>query len=681
MMWGCLSVLGEQRWRGRTVSVLLGLLVFLTYGGILSHPFMIDDYGLFLENPRRQDIGHIFSYLIPDQDLSLSGRDGLWGAEYRPLSFILPLLEYRVFRDVPFGYHTVNLVLFYLVSLGVEAMVSRLARDREVGFWTAVFFIVHPLNGMLVNYITASVLAVGLLAQMGSVMVFLKSCRGTRCWGPQGASVLLFGVSLLCHEAAVMLPVYLMAVMIWQMRLRPVEAWRRVLPFFLLLVLYLIFRWDHAGLRSVLWDKIFMYENLSGMVYGATFVKLVLWYLEKFLTLDGIVLIWATPLVRQGAGGWLAMGILLMAIVTYGLWRKGKGDALGAWVWFLLGLVPVMGGCVFSPSAGFIIEPHWLFFPSLGLFAGMAMWMRRIRRKIHAVVGTAALAVFVFTLWSASQFYNTLWGDEKAYCRYWMRAAPGYHSSRFYLASSYLRDGDFAKARRWFQQALAGQKSDWQIYANLGDMASAREDLSAARRYYEMALVRHPHSSTVLNNLGVVVMKGGDLAGAEVFFQDALRLNGILLEPRLNLALVYERRADKERALRLYEEAERMDPDHGGVLGALTRIYLSEGKRPQARRMAERFLRLAGDEKALVSLGSLLASQGQDQLALRYFAKAIQRNPRYLPSYQEMGKVWANAGRLPEAIGVWEDGLKIQPEAAVLRHLIQEAQLLPGDGG
>lgn len=681
MMGGGLSVLGEQRLPGRTVSVLLGLLVFWTYGGVLSHSFMIDDYGLFLENPRRQDIGHIFSYLVPDQDSSLGGRDGIWGAEYRPLSFILPLLEYRIFREDPSGYHMVNLALFYLVSLGIEAMVSRLVRDREVGFWTAVFFIIHPLNGMLANYITASVLAVGLLAQMGSVMVFLKSCRGTRRWGLQGVSVLLFGVSLLCHEAAVMLPVYLMAVMIWQMRLRPVEAWRRVLPFLMLLVLYLIFRWEHAGLKSVLWDKIFMYENLSGMVYGATFVKLVLWYLEKFLTLDGIVLIWATPLVREGAGGWLAMGILLMAIVTYGLWRKGKGDALGAWVWFLLGLVPVMGGCIFTPSAGFIIEPHWLFFSSLGLFAGMALLMRRIiRRKIHAVVGTVALAVCVLALWSASQFYNTLWGDEKAYCRYWMREAPGYRSARFYLASSYLRGGDFAKARGWFQQALAGQKSDWQIYANLGDMASAQEDLSAARRYYEMALAWHPHSSTVFNNLGVVVMKGGDLAGAEVFFQEALRLNGILLEPRLNLALVYERRADKERALHLYEEAERMDPDHVDVLGSLTRIYLNEGKRPQARRTAERFLRLVRDEKALVSLGSLLASQRQDQLALRYFAKAVRRNPRYLPSYQEMGKVLANAGRFSEAIAVWEDGLRIHPESAVLRHLIQEAQFLQATG-
>ncbi len=680
-MLGGLSVSGEQRLRGRTVSVVLGLLVFLTYGGILSHPFMMDDYGLFLENPRRNDIRHIFSYLIPDQDLSLNGRDGISDAEYRPLSFILPLLEYRLFREDPFGYHMVSLALFYLVSLGIEAMVSRLVRDREVGFWTAVFFIVHPLNGMLANYITASVLAVGLLAQMGSVMVFLKSCRGTRCWWLQGASVLLFGVSLLCHEAAVILPVYLIGVIIWKMRLRLVEALRMVLPFLMLLVLYLIFRWHYAGLKSVLWDKIFMYENLSGMVYGATFVKLVLWYLEKFLTLDGIVLIWATPLVRQGAGGWLAMGILLTASVTYGLWRKGKGDALGAWVWFLLGLVPVMGGCIFTPSAGFIIEPHWLFFPSLGLFAGMALLLQCIRRKIHPVVGTAALAMCVLALWSASQFYNTLWGDEKAYCRYWMRAAPGYHSARFYLASSYLRDGDFSKARQWFQQAVAGQKSDWQIYANLGDMASAQEDLSAARRYYEMALVWHPRSSTVFNNWGVVSMKGGDLAEAEVFFQEALRLNGILLEPRLNLALVYERRADKERALRFYEEAERIDPDHVDVLGSLTRMYLNEGKRPQAQRTAERFLYLSGDEKALVSLGSLLASQGEGQLALRCFGKALRRNPRYLPSYQEMGKVLANAGRFPEAIAVWGNGLRIHPESAVLQHLIQEAQRLQATGG
>ena len=132
------------------------------------------------------------------------------GDFYRPIGHLPLWVLSRFLGSNHIGYHVVNFLLFVLIAFFLFVIVRKITSDATLSFLSVLLYAIHPLNAMIVNYITASVLAVFVLSMQISFLFFM-------CFSERGqkrdyiCSLIFFIFACLSHEMAMMLPAYLAA--------------------------------------------------------------------------------------------------------------------------------------------------------------------------------------------------------------------------------------------------------------------------------------------------------------------------------------------------------------------------------------------------------------------------------------------------------------------------------------
>ncbi len=650
------------------VFCILFVISLLTYANSLRNEFMIDDFGLIF-GPTATVTHH------PKHLLSVITRadhaDTFSLGHYRPVSDVFRVLLYYFLRDNGVGYHLVNIVLFAAFAALAFFFILSLTGSMTLGFWTSILFTVHPINTMAVNYITAhEVILYGIFA-LASLIAFNRFLQeGGRRW--YGISLTFFVLSFLTQELMVMLPAYLALMFVYDKGKRVKEAALTVFPYIGIAFLYVAWRMQFASIKANLIDNI-VSADMSLLQYAATLSALIGWYISKLIFPHQIVFLWNTqPLTGSALWAGVAVGILLVACLIV-FFRKF--DRLGrlALSFFLLGLAPVSILCFIYRPMGLIIEPHWFFVASLGFFLGIAIVFNRCKKRL----GRVALFSFwiVAGLWMfATTQYNALWRTQKTYCRYWLEIAPDNHGPNFWMAHSYMEEGNFPLAREYFRRALVGGFMDWQVYANWGLMAYMEGDGQKALQEYAKAASLYPRSGVIHNNVGLVFKERGEWEAAEKAFQNAIQDEPFLIEPRLNLSQVYVATGQMEKALALLKENFELDPYHEHNLYALAKLYAEGNDLQGLKSILPPLLKYGNNAIELIFVANQLAQSQLYKDAPPFYEKAMRLDPRHKTVYLELGKFLGNTGRLQQAIVVWEQGIAVAGAEDEFTALIEQAR-------
>ena len=236
--------------------------------------------------------------------------------------------------------------------------------------------------------------------------------------------------------------------------------------------------------------------------------------------------------------------------------------------------------------------------------------------------------------------------------------------------------GDFATARRCYEQALAIDKEVHGKEApntavslcNLGTLLEAMGDFRAARQHLEQALSidkevhgdKHPSTATALNNLGALLVSMGDYSGARPYLEQALAIR-------------------KE----IFGEKH---PETANSLCNLGTLLLSMGDYAEARRHLEQALaideeihggRHASTATSLDNLGGLLARMGDYPDARLCSERALavrkeilgEKHPETARSLQNLGRLLMKMGNYTEARSYLEQALAIRQEVLDKKHL------------
>ena len=122
------------------------------------------------------------------------------------------------------------------------------------------------------------------------------------------------------------------------------------------------------------------------------------------------------------------------------------------------------------------------------------------------------------------------------------------------------------------------------------------------------------------------------------------------------------------------DEAERLaaavlKSDRGNVLAAqlLGTALLMRGRPSEAIDPLRRAARRGADPAIETLLAKALAAVGRGGDALDQLRLATSRRPAFPPAFLELGDQLGALGRFDEAIAVFESGLALTPDAAVLR--------------
>lgn len=540
---------------------------------------MLDDYAFFGSNQKQP----LWSFFVPQQ-IGQGDSPQIGQSYFRPLAHLIPQISYRLFVHNVVGHHALNLVLMWLAACAVYVFLRLFSRgekdshDDWFAFCVAALFVAHPINGILINYITASVYSAQVVFMLGSLMCLLfydsqnERAFQNSLFVQYVGSVMCFVLAIFCHETAVLLPVY--AVIVLRLKYSWREVFGRVVPLFIVLGLYFVLRsYASPFKKSILYSLSVLDLTLAEKL--ATIFKLLSWYLSKLFVPYSIFLMWSTSFVKNGVAFWLAGGVALVGLLTAGVfWTIKKAPKIGKrflvfLLWFSIGLTPIAAGAFVTPYIGGLVEPHWFVFAAIGFFALVGLLLERIepmrRRKTVAIV---VISILVILSWRN----NHLWSQEIPYYQAWLKEAPQFRAVRYFLGLAYTRRGEFDKAYAEFEQSLFGRPKDWMAYLELGQIDLKRRDWERAKENIGNAYRLQSGHSGVLNAVGALLYKSGKMGESKEFFERAIASNPGNLEPYMNLGLYYKKNNEPQKAAAMYREILKINPQFVPARQALQKL-------------------------------------------------------------------------------------------------------------
>lgn len=500
-----------------TMKILfVGLLLFVaclgTYWNSLQNDFLMDDFPMLLD---RGDLP-LKEFLQLEQN---PARPHIY---FRPVIHWVNYAESVLFKRSASSYHLLNLFLLFFGGLTLYIFLARLFGERESAFLVTLLFCCHPINGLLVNYKNATGYGVLILFLNLSLILALLSLekKDQRYLFP---SLACFIISLLCHESVVVYPLYLAAVLRFFKRYPWKEIFWRVAPYVFVLFLYVIFHLRTRHLVNITQNTAAVF-SFSGIEYILNYMRLLAWYLEKLVTMQGIVLIWEVPQFGKNPALWpllVIIGVLVSWLLAVRYQRIRVAFGLS---WLLTGFIPIGLGCITRREYGFYIEPHWLFYSSIGAFVVVSQFLWWLRTKLGKKIWLLGMTCYLIMMISTAWTYNWLWGQQKRYCLYWGQYAPENNWRNFWLGISYMDEGDYARAKTCFLRNLKRGKNKTAAFGNLGIIEYRQKNYDRALEYFKQALMSDPLLPQTYDYLGRIYGLKGETSKAKMCYQQSAKL-------------------------------------------------------------------------------------------------------------------------------------------------------------
>jgi tetratricopeptide (TPR) repeat protein len=641
------------------VYFVFGLMV---YGNSMDNKFLIDDY-LFLSNPVMSQTKFIFSQWDPFRQQAMGVVDRQGNMDYyRPMAHMVLAYAYAAFKDNYWKYHLLNLFLFVTASSLVFVLVEKLSGNSGLAFLAGLFYLIHPVNGIIVNYISAGVFAFQVVFMLGCVLLLLSSLDRNRDRTLYYLSLVFCFLSLFWNESGIMLPFYISAA-VWLFREDSFKQKALYLcPYFLIILSYLVFRLNFFGFDGPIFGQL-AFRHMNAGEYLSALFQVLAWYTGKLFYPQGVVMQWVTPPL-QGPVLLYVLGACLAPAIFLWLYVKSSGDKLSqmAIAWLLIGFAPVGVAAFRVFGSGAMIEPHWMVFSCIGFFILAARFCVYALGRMKKA-GWALVLVLTLGWGSWAHAYNHVWADQKTYALYWSQQSPYENMPYHYLARAYDDEGNLKEAEKNYKMALSGTFFDCEVYNDLALISLKQGRIADAQSYDAMAFKVNPYSSQAYYNAGLVHLAQGRGEKAVQSFDQSLALNPLFVEARRTLAFVLSGRAEYDKAVKLCLENLDIIEDDPKTLSILVGIYARRQDNVNLKKYAQRYVTAETDPANLTSVGIQIAQSPDPliQAARDCFAKALRLDPGYANAYLAQGALEVKLGRFDEALRTWQAGLRLNP--------------------
>jgi hypothetical protein len=426
----------------RRGPLLLGLVIAIAMGAVLGHEIVYDG-AVLLRDPR-------FAAPVDWHRLLAAPYwyQGLW----RPVTMLLLGTEVLLAGTAsPWLFHTVSLLLYFLVAWLVMVSATTLGSQRAAALAAAAIFAVHPLHVEVVASVVGQAELLVSIALVGATLLW----RRAAVRGP--TSNMLLGLLALqwiaagSKEQGYVLPLLLAG---QQMLLRPRLPLRTALRWLGMVLLVAMTMWM---VRSVVTGSL-AGETPAAYFQGISTRERVFAALGVLPRALAMLLVpvrlgfeYGPPAIGlDGRFGWLqAAGIAIIIgwVVAVWWWRNRRPVmAFGLW-WAASTWLPASSLIV---PAGLLLADRVLFLPTVGLAMALASidWsLRPAWRRPAAVAGVLTgclfciMAVQRVSVWrDADTFFAAMTRDQpRSYRAWYVRALHEKSTGRLADAESHLR--------------------------------------------------------------------------------------------------------------------------------------------------------------------------------------------------------------------------------------------------
>jgi predicted TPR repeat methyltransferase len=193
--------------------------------------------------------------------------------------------------------------------------------------------------------------------------------------------------------------------------------------------------------------------------------------------------------------------------------------------------------------------------------------------------------------------------------------------------------------------------------------------LDEARRLYEQILAAEPANASVWHFLGVLQHQTGNSDLGVASITHALALDPRYADACNNLGNIYRETNQYDAALRAYERAVEVAPRHADAWNNIGVMRSGRGEYAEALQAYARAVET--DPKhvaAWQNRGNLAARVDEFDVSIAAYRRAIELGDT--SAYKGLSRSLYRAGRIDEAVAVYDEWLAVDPENAVARHMM-----------
>jgi Tfp pilus assembly protein PilF len=244
----------------------------------------------------------------------------------------------------------------------------------------------------------------------------------------------------------------------------------------------------------------------------------------------------------------LGVGLVLWAMFTRSR-RTAVTFGLGWWFVFI---APVSHLLV--PIQNYAAD-RYLFLPSFGVILAVAALLARFPRALSWPV--AATALVVACGWTIAQ--TSVWSSSERLFENAAEVDPSNATAWDKLASSAADRQDYELAWAYTRSGLEHSPGHWRLLHRQGLLLAASGKLDAAIDIMRRA-ASAPESHKAYANLALLYLKRGDREEALRMAEEAVRLQSNTVHNQRVLGIVTYEIGDKTTACRAFERAAALDP-------------------------------------------------------------------------------------------------------------------------
>jgi tetratricopeptide (TPR) repeat protein len=550
------AAVSENWWTRVPREKALGLgfiffVTFLAFSNIFGNQFVLDDFDFIARWPLIRDLRNFprffAGYIPPD------GQPGV----YSPLKTLWHASNFQLWGQEVFGHHLVSLLIHAAGIWLVYQIAYELLRRRDVSFWTALVFAVHPAHVEAITFMTASIDTLGIVflfasfyfhlranRREGRVPVFLKDGAaddenkpaGKRSRESDGAPgrdrawAILFAVlAVFSHELAISLP--LLIVFYERFFTRPRRTWRGLAslawPFFIIVAGYVLCKWRVLGMI-----------NRGGYVAGSfslTMAVIVKAWAKYLATLVLPFQLSHNPVIAPGISAFDPADFDQAAVLAQSLTDGYTLRALA-----VLGLLALWGSLSWKRRPLVAFCSGWLF---VSLLPGANI----VPSSVYFAERYLYPGSFSFCLLIAVGVVHSLQSAAASNHRWLKGAAVGGAALLvlFYGARTWARNTDWKDNRRVYEAAVRMNPESAVMHSNLGIVYAQEGEWDLALNAFQTAAALKPEEAHFYFAMAPVYLEKGLPDQAVASYRKAIALNPRFAEAYFNLAGVYAQLGDE----------------------------------------------------------------------------------------------------------------------------------------
>lgn len=513
------------------VAAALSLVLFSTG---LQHPMVaMDDHTATINNPAVRDFTAVFR-----------GTFNL--GMFAPLTWLVYGIAYALGKENPLFYHLFS-ALLHAANVW---LVWHIARQLKASSWAALFiamaFALHPLQVEPVVWIAGMSTPLFSFFLLLATQSWLRYTSGSDARKPYGLALLFFGLACLAKSAAVVFPLSLLVLDVWQKRALSRQTVLEKAPFlgiallFGLLTLYSRGASGHqieaSGSGFTLIDRFFMASHT------------ILFYWSKLLFPTGLS-IWY-PFERNGAGAfpwaYYAAPIALAGILFLAWrYRTAAPVALAGLLFYLSHIVLALP--FYTIGEFELRSDRYNYLASLGVFAIMAAFPGVVKEAwrvpANALLGVALVAWFALSMNRIADWKDTITLIDKAI------SAQGDNFGKAYLwrGMSYGDKGKGRQALEDFNKAIERNPDLALAYKYRGTLLGLAKQYEQSVADLDRYLEQYPNDGEYIFNRGLSLMNLGRTEAAMADFDRAIALRPNFAPPYRSRGQLLLDQGDKER--------------------------------------------------------------------------------------------------------------------------------------